>query len=43
MHKLLIDMLSHFERKDAKNWDKYVPLWHTEPRHTVLQNTRPTT
>ena len=25
MHKLLIDMLSHFVRKDAKNWDKYVP------------------
>ena len=25
MHKLLVDMLSHFVRKDAKNWDKYVP------------------
>ena len=25
MHKLLIDMLSHFVRKDAKNWDDYVP------------------
>jgi transposase InsO family protein len=25
MHKLLIDTLSHFVRKDAKNWDKYVP------------------
>jgi len=25
MHKLLIDMLSHFVRKDAKNWDEYVP------------------
>ena len=24
MHKLLIDMLSHFVRKDAKNWDEYV-------------------
>jgi hypothetical protein len=24
MHKLLIDMLSHFVRKDAKNWDDYV-------------------
>jgi len=25
MHKLLIDMSSHFVRKDAKNWDEYVP------------------
>jgi hypothetical protein len=25
MHKLLVDMLSHFVRKDAKNWDEYVP------------------
>jgi hypothetical protein len=25
MHKLFIDMLSHFVRKDAKNWDEYVP------------------
>jgi len=25
IHKLLIDMLSHFVRKDAKNWDEYVP------------------
>ena len=25
MHKLLIDMLFHFVRKDAKNWDEYVP------------------
>jgi transposase InsO family protein len=25
MHKLLIDMLSHFVWKDAKNWDEYVP------------------
>jgi len=25
MHKLLIDMLSHFLRKDARNWDEYVP------------------
>ena len=25
MHNLLIDMLSHFVRKDAKNWDEYVP------------------
>ena len=25
MHKLLIDMLSHFVRKDARNWDDYVP------------------
>jgi hypothetical protein len=25
MHKLLIDMLSHFVRKDARNWDEYVP------------------
>jgi transposase InsO family protein len=25
MHKLLINMLSHFVRKDAKNWDEYVP------------------
>jgi hypothetical protein len=24
-HKLLVDMLSHFVRKDAKNWDEYVP------------------
>jgi len=24
MHKLLID-ISHFVRKDAKNWDEYVP------------------
>jgi len=24
MHKLLIDMLSHFVRKDSKNWDEYV-------------------
>jgi hypothetical protein len=25
MHKLLIDMISHFVNKDARNWDKYVP------------------
>ena len=25
MHKLLVDMLSHFVRKDARNWDEYVP------------------
>jgi len=25
MHKLLIDMLSHFIRKDAEDWDEYVP------------------
>jgi len=25
MHKILIDILSHFVRKDAKNWDEYVP------------------
>jgi hypothetical protein len=25
MHKLLIDMISHFVTKDAKNWDKYIP------------------
>jgi hypothetical protein len=25
MHKLLVDMLSHFANKEAKNWDKYVP------------------
>ena len=25
MRKLLIDMISHFVRKDAKNWDEYVP------------------
>jgi hypothetical protein len=25
MRKLLIDMLSHFVRKDAGNWDEYVP------------------
>jgi hypothetical protein len=25
MHKLLIDMLSNFVRKGAKNWDEYVP------------------
>ena len=25
MHKLLIDMISHFVRKDARNWDDYVP------------------
>jgi len=25
INKLLIDMLSHFVRKDAKNWDEYVP------------------
>ena len=25
MHKLLIDMLSQLVRKDAKNWDEYVP------------------
>jgi len=24
-HKLLIDMISHYVRKDAKNWDEYVP------------------
>jgi len=24
-HKLLIDMLSHFVRKDARNWDEYAP------------------
>jgi hypothetical protein len=25
MHKLLVDMLSHFVHKDAKNWDEYIP------------------
>jgi len=25
MHKLLIDMISHFVRKDTRNWDDYVP------------------
>jgi hypothetical protein len=25
MQKLLIDMISHFVNKDARNWDKYVP------------------
>jgi hypothetical protein len=25
MHKLLIDMISHFVNKDSRNWDKYVP------------------
>jgi len=25
MHILLIDMTSHFVRKDARNWDRYVP------------------
>jgi hypothetical protein len=25
MHKLLVDMLSHFVQKDAKNWAEYVP------------------
>jgi len=25
MHKLVIDMISHFVRKDARNWDEYVP------------------
>jgi transposase InsO family protein len=25
MHKLLMDMSSHFLRKDVKNWDDYVP------------------
>ena len=25
MHKLLIGMLSHFVRKDARNWDEYIP------------------
>jgi len=25
MHKLLRDMISHFVRKDARNWDEYVP------------------
>ena len=25
MHKLLTDMISHFVRKDARNWDEYVP------------------
>jgi transposase InsO family protein len=25
MHKLLIDMISHFVNKDARNWDRYVP------------------
>jgi hypothetical protein len=25
MHKLLVDMLSHFVRKDARDWDEYVP------------------
>ena len=23
MHKLLIDMISHFMRKDSRNWDEY--------------------
>jgi transposase InsO family protein len=25
MHKLLVDMISHFVNKDARNWDRYVP------------------
>ena len=25
MHKLLVDMLSHFVRKEPRNWDDYVP------------------
>jgi len=25
IHKLLIDMISHFVRKDARNWNEYVP------------------
>jgi transposase InsO family protein len=25
MHRLLVDMLSHFVRKDARNWDEYIP------------------
>ena len=25
MHKLSADMLSHFVRKDARNWDEYIP------------------
>ena len=25
IHKLLIDMISHFVRKDARNWDDYMP------------------
>jgi hypothetical protein len=24
MHRVLIDMLFHFVRKDAKNWDEYI-------------------
>jgi len=28
MHKLLID-IPHFVRKDAKNWDEYVPYADT--------------
>jgi len=25
MHKLLIDVISHFVRKGARNWDEYLP------------------
>ena len=40
MHKMLIDMISHFVRKGARNWDDYVPMlsWYTEPCPTVRRD-----
>jgi transposase InsO family protein len=40
MHKLLVDMLSHFVRKDAKNWMSMCPMlsWHIEPCRIARQS-----
>jgi transposase InsO family protein len=39
MHKLLIDMISHFVNNDARNWDRYVPYavmaYRATPHSTV--------
>lgn len=38
MHKLLVDMLSHYVHKDGKNWDKFVPyaiMAYRATPHTV--------
>jgi hypothetical protein len=40
MHILLIDMLSHSVRKDARDWDLFIPmqLWHIGVCPIVLQS-----
>lgn len=42
MHKLLVDMLSYFVRKDARNWDEYVPYAIMAYRATLHCSTKHT-